>query len=385
MAEESSKEIQNKPIPQKVSANKSYYSFEEARNSIKTKFLKYHHLLDQKETLLIEELNLLEESNKPQLLQVTQDLSQLCEVIGTLDKVLGANTLKPFLEEQKSVLTKQISHFERAQELLTRVTLRVAEFENLVDKVIEIVPFLSKAKYRAKLEPLLNREPKHGENWNVVSKEWFSRVKASIHLDSPQPNDSWEFPESIPINHSDILNGNNINTENCELLHSKAWDLLLLFHGLAVDSYPISRSVYLNRNTNKTCIPLHPIKHKCIIGHNSAISKFNKEVELEAFPSETFKDIKMKLSGYAKLYTKYPTRLYCIEITNTVTCNQHFTEYIIQLPNNIGQPGTRHHLNPTQASDSTVGLNRFAFLVIIPDSVGNYNIQVVSNIPNKNK
>ena len=108
---------------------------------------------------------------------------------------------------------------------------------------------------------------------------------------------------------SRALNGNNINTENCEILHSKAWDLLLQFHGLAVDSSPISRRAYLNRNTNKICIPLHPIKHKGILGHNSADRKFNNEVELETFPSETFKDIKMKLSGYAKLYTKYPIRL----------------------------------------------------------------------------
>ena len=387
MAEESPKVIQSKSLPQAESADMSSISIEEARKSIRANFINYHQLLDQKESLLLVELNLLEESNKPELLQVKQDLNQLCEVIGTLDKTLGANTLKPFLEEQKSVLNKQILHFERSQELLTHVTLRVAEFECYVDKIIEIVPFLSKAKFRAKLEPLLKLEPNIGEDWYVVSKKWFSRIRASIHLDSPHPNNSWEFSESIPISHSDILNGHNINSDYCELLHSKAWKLLLQFNGLAVDSSPIARRTYLNRNTNQIYIPLHPTKHKCIIGHNSTNTKFSNEIELEAFPSETFKDIKTKLSGYAKLYTKYPIRLYCYEVTNKVTCNSPtFTEYFIHTPNhNANNPGSTkyYHFPPIQAFESVVGLNSSGFLVIIPDSAGSYNMQVVSNIQNK--
>ena len=387
MAEEFLEEINIQPLHQGKSKNKNIISIEESRNSIKTRFIKYHQLLDRKEFLLLEELNLLEESNKPELQQVKQDLKQLCEVIGTLDRTLGANTLKPFLEEQKSVMNKQILHFERSQELLTHVTLRFSEFECFVDKIIEIVPFLSKAKYRAKLEPLLNLAPKIGEDWNVVSKRWFSGIRASINLDSPQPNDSWEFPESIPINHSDIqTNGQDLINENCELLHSRAWNLLLRLNGLAVDSFPITRRTYLNRNTNQIYIPLLPTKHKCIIGHNSVNTKFSCEVELEVFPSETYKDILTKLSGYARLYTKYPIRLYCFEETNTINCNPpNFTEYIIQTPDTIAKTSKYYRITPLQSFDTTIGLNSIGFLAIIPDSDGTYNMQVISNIINNKK
>ena len=69
-------------------------SIEEARYSIKTKFLYYHQLLDERESGLISELNQLEETNTPELTQVRHDINQLRGVLSTLDESLGAKEQK---------------------------------------------------------------------------------------------------------------------------------------------------------------------------------------------------------------------------------------------------------------------------------------------------
>ena len=102
-------------------------SIEEARNCIKTKFLSYHQLLDERESKLISELNQLEETNKPELTQVRHDINQLTEVMNSLDESLGANTLKYFLKEQKSLLCKQILHLQRSESLLGLITLNYSD------------------------------------------------------------------------------------------------------------------------------------------------------------------------------------------------------------------------------------------------------------------
>ena len=72
----------------------------EARECIKTKFATYHKLLDEKESELLAELELLEETNKPEIKLVVSDLVKLRGVVDSLDGSLGTQSLKQFHEEQ---------------------------------------------------------------------------------------------------------------------------------------------------------------------------------------------------------------------------------------------------------------------------------------------
>ena len=91
------------PTEPMITEDQNCISIEEARSSIKTKFMSYHQLLDERESELISELNQLEETNKPELTQVRHDLNQLEQVLKFSDETLGANTLKLFLLDQKNI------------------------------------------------------------------------------------------------------------------------------------------------------------------------------------------------------------------------------------------------------------------------------------------
>ena len=149
--------------------------------------------------------------------------------------------------------------------MLSHVTLQFSE--NFVENLIKIVPFWSKAEFRTELEPVLKLEPNLGEDWYIVSDEWFSEFTSSINLTNPQQNDSWEFPVMIPIQTDD--------TNNVKLLHSKAWDMLLAFNGFSPGSIPIKRQTYLNETTNMIYVPIRTTVHKCTIGHNGGNNKFS--------------------------------------------------------------------------------------------------------------
>ena len=296
-------------------------SIEEARYSIKTKFLCYHQLLDERESGLISELNQLEETNKPELTQVRHDINQLRGVLKSLDESLGANTLKIFLEEQKSILNEQILHFERSEKLLSHVTLKISEIgiESSIKNVISITPFWSKAKFRNELVPFLKIREQIGES-HPVSVEWFSEFINSINLQNPKPNDSWEFPVKIPIRTSNIHYIDN----NVKMLHSKAWDMLLAFNGLS----PVSKDKS-NLTSSTKCNPTNPIEHKCIIGHNSGKNKFSFECEIGFFPIESYRDLIQNLSVFWKLFTKHTPILYTFENTYTVSCDPSYTHYTV--------------------------------------------------------
>ena len=250
----------------------------EARECIKTKFATYHKLLDEKESELLAELELLEETNKPELDHVKSDLFKLRGVVGPLDVLLGTNTLKLFHEKQKSLWEEQIQDLERSESLLSLVKLNTSD-ENFVENLIHINPYLSKTKFGSQLTPLLDLEPQLGEDWYVVSTKWFLELTTSINLTVPQPNDKWEFPVKIPIRTS----GNNV-----EILHSKVWDMLLAFNGLSPGSIPIKRQSYLNETTNKIEVPIKKVKHKCVIGYSDEDKKFSIEGEISTFPYETY-------------------------------------------------------------------------------------------------
>ena len=162
-----------------------------ARYCIKTKFLSYHQLLDERESKLISELNQLDETNKPELTQVRHDINQLTEVMNSLDESLGANTLKYFLKEQKSLLCKQILHLQRSESLLELVTLNYSDIECSIKNAVNINPFLSNAKFRTRLKPFLDLKPRlAGEDWYIISKTWLSSFTDSINLTNPKSNDS---------------------------------------------------------------------------------------------------------------------------------------------------------------------------------------------------
>ena len=304
--------------------NQNCLSIAEARNAIKAKFRSYRQLLDKKELELLSELDTIEETNKPELSQVRQDLAKLNAVLKNLDDSLGANTLKPFLEEQRILLNKQISHFQRCEKFLSHLSLETSSLEAAVAGVAELVPFCSKAKFREKLEPILELGPDEDEEWYVVSSSWFDLFCDSINLYDPQPNDSWEFPQRIPIDQTDIYAGDQINRNLIKLLHSDAWELLLGFSGLRIGSHSIHRMTYYNQTTDRIEVPLNPVRHNCVLGYVSETgtnSSFSIRIDMECFPSDTFAVLIEKLSDFFELFTSHSPRVFAFDCTQSVSCN----------------------------------------------------------------
>ena len=314
-------------------ANQNCLSIEEARNAIKAKFTSYRQLLDKKELELLSELNQIEERNKPELIHLRIDLKRLRGVVDTLDDSLGTNTLTSFLEKQKSIWVKEIENFEKSERLLSHLTLNFSDFNQFVDNIIKIVPFRTKARFRTDLEPLLELELKVGEEWFVVSQKWFSEFTAAINLNNPQNYDSWEFPECIPIDHSDIYaNGQIINGTACKTSHSKAWNLLLGFNNL-LPSHPIKRMPYLNPLSHKVELPIVPITHKCYIGYISGTNQFNIEIDLNCFPSETYAEVSNRISHFSNLITTFPPKLFCYKRGYSITFDSQNNKYTVNKPN----------------------------------------------------
>ena len=343
----------------------------EARECIKTKFATYHKLLDEKESELLAELELLEETNKPEIKHVRSDLMRLRGVVSSFDESLGTQSLKKFREEQKKLCKEHVLHFERSERLLSHVKLKLSE--NFVENLIQIVPFWSNAKFRTELQPVLKLEPKLGEDWYVVSDDWFSEFTSSINLTNPQQNDKLEFPVKIPIQTS----GSSV-----EVLHSKAWDMLLAFNGLSPDSIPIKRQTFLNETTNKIEVPKQPTEHKCTIGHNFGNTKFSIECVIETFPCETYQDILNTLSGFSALFIKHAPILYVFDDTITLSCNiPKYTQYTVKFPYNSRGVSIRspNIAVPVQNTESSVGNTVKRFLLIIPDSTGHTPFEVTKS------
>ena len=381
------------PTEPVITEDQNCISIEEARDCIKTKFLSYHQLLDERESKLISELNQLEETNKPELTQVRHDINQLTEVSKYLDESLGANTLKLFLKEQKSILIDQILHFQRSEKLLSHVILKFSEIESSIKNVINIIPFWSKAKFRNELKPFLELEEQVEDSY-PVSNDWFSEFANSIHLKNPKPNDSWEFPVKIPIQTS----SNRRNTGNVKMLHSKAWDMLLAFNGLSPCCIPTKNKSHSTSVTRGNQLPINAIKHKCIFGHNDGNNKFSFECEFDFLPHDTYEDVVKKISGFSALFTSHTPILYTFNNTQTASCNPpHFTSYTItkrgkqcysDSSNRSGFdfPKSKRDsaytncktfpLEHVQITELQIGPTDNVFLIIIPDSDGRHPFSV---------
>ena len=130
------------------------------------------------------------------------------------------------------------------------------------------------------------RGGKLGEDWYIVSDEWFSEFTNSINLTNPQQNDSLEFPERIPIKTS-LTSMGGADIDNSKLLHSDAWDMLFAFNGMSHNSMSIKRMPYRNEGKYGIDIPIYPTRHRGIIGHNSDQCKFSIDCDIETFPYET--------------------------------------------------------------------------------------------------
>ena len=358
-------------VEQDIPTKENILTMPEARDCIKGKFATYHKLLDDKESELLAELELLEETNKPELNHVRSDLVRLRGVVDSLDESLDTNTLKVFLGKQKSLCEEQIQELERSELLLSHVTLDISD-ETFVDNLINVNPYLSKARFRTELAPLLELKSNVKEDWYIVSKEWFSEFTTSINLTDPQQNDRWEFPVEIPIQ--------TTCDANCtKLLYSKAWDMLLAFNGLSSGSIPIKRQYYLNRTTNRIAVPIQATKHKCTVGHNAVNNKFSFECEIETFPYETYEDILKKLSVFYTRFTDHAPILYTFNYRNTILCNSpHYTQYTVgyKIKNPVFSFSRQEVAVPVQDTLSSVGVTRQLFLVIIPDSFGNNQFTV---------
>ena len=357
-----------------------YLTIDAARNSVREQFANYHQLLNKKELELISELDQLETANEPELTHVKHDLKRLRGVVDSLNDSLGTNTLKIFLEKQKSIWDKEIKNFERSEELLSHVTLNYSDFNRFVNQIIEIVPFRTKAKFRTDLEPLLKLEPKLGEEWFVVSEKWFSSFAASINFYDPQPNDSWEFPKRIPIDNSCLeqVDSFTISESSPYIMHSRAWDLLLGFNCLGNGSLPINRKTYLD-TLHQIQIPLKLTNHKCYIGYNDGNSKLNIEYNLRTLPYETYGEILKRLSPRFKLFTNSVPQLYCFDASYTVTFNVPIaTDYTVTYPY-YNQRLNTSIASPVLDLTPQVGPISKLFIIVIPDFIGTISIKVSSN------
>eukprot|EP00800_Vazella_pourtalesii_P011938 TRINITY_DN2855_c0_g1_i9.p1 TRINITY_DN2855_c0_g1~~TRINITY_DN2855_c0_g1_i9.p1 ORF type:complete len:369 (+),score=70.49 TRINITY_DN2855_c0_g1_i9:65-1171(+) len=336
----------------------------EARECIKTKFATYHKLLDEKESELLAELELLEE----ELDHVRSNLVKLRGVVESFDKSLVTNSLNvSYGEKEKSLWLKQIQEIEDSENKFSHLTLDISD-ENFAENLIGINPNLSKAKFRSQLAPLLELEPQLREEWYVVSIDWFYKFSNSINLINPQPNDKWEFPVKIPIQTTN-------DVDISKLLHSTAWDMLLAFNGLSPDSIPIKRQSYLNETTNKIEIPTIPIrktKHNCTIGHSGEYNRFSSECEIKMFPHETYEDLLEKLSGFSTLLTDHPPFLYTFDEGNTIPCSPpRYTDM-----HTVRMLYRRQRVVPIQDTKSSIGATVRSFLLIIPNSTGHIDMQV---------
>ena len=361
--------------------NQNCLSIAEARNAIKAKFRSYRQLLDKKELELLSELDTIEETNKPELSHVQYDLKKLRVAVTTLDESLGTNTLKAFLEQQKSVWNSEIKEFEKSERLLSHLRLKYSDFNQSVENIIEIVPYRTKAKFRSDLAPLLELELKVGDEWFLVSDTWFSQFATSINLESPQYDDSWRFPESIPIEYPGVyVNGQITNESGCKKLHSKAWNMLLGFHSLSLGSHPIKRLPFSNPLTKEVELPIVPITHKCHIGHKSGTNDFNIQIDMNCFTTDTYAEVLNKVSEFSKLITSHSPQLFCYNTdTYTVTYIPSQSNYIVSKPTSgLGTLLSPSRLQPFTSLSSQIGLSVRTFIILIPDSTGANNLQVAS-------
>ena len=378
--------------------NQNCLSIAEARKAIKAKFCSYRRLLDKKELELLSELDTIEETNKPELSHVRYDLKKLRVAITTLDESLETNTLKAFLEQQKSVWNSEIKEFERCERLLSHLRLKYSDFNLSVENIIEIVPFRTKAKFRSDLAPLLELELKVGDEWFLVADSWFSTFTAAINLASPQNDDSWRFPESIPIDHLGIYVNGQIRTQSAfKGLHSKAWSMLLGYHNLSPGSHPIKRLPFLNPLSKKVTLPIVPITHKCHIGHRSGGNDFNIKIDLICFPTDTYAEVLNKVSNFCSLITSHTPQFFCYANYYSVTYSASDAKYRVTVPS-VPNTSNRSYtfssygsggyggspdrvLTPLRDLSSQIGLSVQTFLLLIPDSSGTIGMQVVSNVP----
>ena len=229
------------------------------------------------------------------------------------------------------------------------------------------------------MEPLLELEPQLNEDWFLVSESWFYQFSDSINLDEPLPNDSWEFPEPIPIDHSDIYTDEkDYIKKECKLLHSKAWELLLRFNGISTGSVPIPRKTFFNGNTEEVQVPISPTCHKLYICYSRDSSINHIKGVLRTFPYETFEDLIEKISEFYKLYTVHTPKLYCFEIKDSVSWVEKDTRYTVTRPNYGIYPDYKQTPSIYFLA-SQIGLDEKQFLLVIPNSLNNAAIQVVSN------
>ena len=145
-------DLLDKKIPTKepeIPTKENIVTIPEARECIKSKFATYHKLMDDKESELLAELELLEETNKPELNHVRSDLVRLRGVVDSLDESLGTNTLEKIRKEQKILWKEHIVQLERSEKLLSHVMLEFSEIS--VNTVIQIAPFRSKATLHSEL------------------------------------------------------------------------------------------------------------------------------------------------------------------------------------------------------------------------------------------
>ena len=394
--------------------NQNCLSIAEARNAIKAKFRSYRQLLDKKELELLSELDTIEETNKSELSHVQYDLKKLRVAITTLGESLGTNTLKAFLEQQKSVWNSEIKGFERSERLLSHLRLKYSDFNLSVENIIEIVPYRTKAKFRSDLEPLLELELKVGDEWFLVSDGWFSQFATSINLYNPQYDDSWRFPEGIPIDHYGIYaNGQIINESACKKLHSKAWNMLLGFHNLSFGSPPIKRLPFLNPLNKEVTLPIVPIPHKCHIGHKSGDNDFNIQFDMTCFPTDTYAEVLDRITNFSKLMTTHTPQFFSFDSSDfTVSyssCKYKVNKTKLPVPVQHARPsdipflstswgsGVRNpRFNAPQGTPffqplgacvpidfspfplSKIGLFEKTLVLLIPDSTGTKNMQLVT-------
>ena len=218
---------------------KHVMTFPEAREAIKNTFAIYHLLLGEREAELLEKLDSFEAINRSKLEPLERDLKKLELTLEQVELNLNSNILMEFQLKQASEIRNQIDHFGTIKRSLDRVCLKWELSECVFDRIAEISIFRTRKEERETIAPLLKLEPREGDTWHMVNDSWFHKWKQAANLDSSDLTNDDGVMENIPIENFEVLS-KDLDFVNITTLHSKAWDQLLFWHGLADGSVPVS-------------------------------------------------------------------------------------------------------------------------------------------------
>ena len=219
------------------------------------------------------------------------DLKQLELTLEQVELNLNSNNLIEFQLKQASEIRVQIDYFRTQKGSLGLVCLSWQLNECVFDRLAEVSIFRTRKEERETIAPLLRQEPREGDTLYMVSDSWFHKWKQAANLDSSDLSTDDEEMENIPIENFDVL-GKDLDSVDITFLHSKAWEQLLSWHGLAEASVPVSLTEA--PATIETIDHDHTSSHKVKLKYSYRIisqEKWGNLNHLYFNPAHTFQDV----------------------------------------------------------------------------------------------